>query len=107
MLRRRRHELLIRPDGPMGDKPGSLRDACLKRLDKKNTALTDLLSTEQKRHEMKILNLKRNMSLLKSSLTLKDFEEQVVDETIADELEVEEDEANEGASDEAKADTTE
>ncbi|CAL8169491.1 unnamed protein product [Prunus armeniaca] len=111
-----------RADGPMGDKPGSVRDACVsyllkmnfmlyrllvsdwliiyvkstilahfqtflrrnkrmrlllyfkKELDKKNTALTDLLSTEQKQKEMKISYLKRNMSLLKSSLAMKDCE---------------------------------
>lgn len=44
------------------------------KLEKKNVASSDLHSTEQTRQNMKILDLKRHVSLLKSSLALKDGE---------------------------------
>ncbi|CAL2270261.1 unnamed protein product [Prunus armeniaca] len=49
-------------------------------LEKKNATLADLLSSEQARHEIETLDLKKEISLLKSSLALKDGE---LDSTIA------------------------
>lgn len=46
----------------------------LEKLEKKNVALTDLLSIERKYFETKISNLKRNLFLLENSFTLKDGE---------------------------------
>ncbi|CAL8167527.1 unnamed protein product [Prunus armeniaca] len=52
----------------------------LEELEKKNATLADLLSSEQARHEIETLDLKKEISLLKSSLALKDGE---LDSTIA------------------------
>ncbi|CAL8150727.1 unnamed protein product [Prunus armeniaca] len=54
------------------------------KLEKKNAALSDLLLTEQTSQNMKILDLKRHVSLLKSSLALKDGELDSLDAALSE-----------------------